>query len=117
MQAVIKRKQEAEKKALERQRAVDWIKQIADGSADLRDEDINEHINYIELIKGYAVFADKYERIKEVKPLLNDTGISDEFAALEFIIKIGQWDESEDPIFKRFGIKENIPAKGYIRIR
>ena len=111
IQTVIKRKQEAEKKASEKKAAIKWITDLIDGSIDLQDDDTNKFLKYLELIKGYAIYIDKYESLKEAKSLLNEVGLKDEIAALEFLINIGLWDKNEDPLFKRFGIKHTYPQK------
>jgi exoribonuclease-2 len=111
IQEVIKRKEEAEKKASEKVQAIKWFKDLIDGSIDAKDDDIDKYSQYLELIKGYAISIDKYERLKEAKSLLNEVGLKDEISALQFLIKIGLWDEKEDPLYKRFGIKETYPQK------
>lgn len=111
IQTVIKRKEEAEKKASEKKAAIKWITDLIDGSIDLQDDDTNKFSKYLELIKGYAIYIDKYESLKEAKLLLNEVGIKDEIAALEFLINIGLWDKNEDPVFKRFAIKKTYSQK------
>lgn len=111
IQTVIKRKEEAEKKASEKKAAIKWITDLIDGSIDLQDDDTNKFSKYLELIKGYAIYIDKYESLKEAKSLLNEVGIKDEIAALEFLINIGLWDNNEDPVFKRFAIKKTYSQK------
>ena len=108
---IIKRKKETLRKDQEKEQALDWIKGAHDGTAEVNKEDIEKYSDYIELIKGYAVFIDKYERLKEAKALLNSVGIRDEIDALEFLINNGLWDKNEDPIFKRYGIKQTYPQK------
>jgi len=111
IQTVIKRKEEAEKKASEKKAAIKWITDLIDGSIDLQDDDTNKFSKYLELIKGYAIYIDKYESLKEAKSLLSEVGIKDEIAALEFLINIGLWDKNEDPVFKRFAIKKTYSQK------
>jgi len=111
IQIVIKRKEEVEKKASEKNAAIKWIKNLIDGSSEADNDDVNKYPKYIELIKGFAIFIDKYEKLKEAKSLLNEVGLKDEIAALEFLINIGLWDKNEDPVFKRFGIKKTYPQK------
>jgi len=111
IQTIIKRKEEAEKKASEKKAAIKWIADLIDGRAQVQDDDTNKFSKYLELIKGYAIFIDKYENLKEAKSLLNEVGIKDEIAALEFLINIGLWDKNEDPVFKRFAIKKTYSQK------
>ncbi|NIX15074.1 MAG: RNB domain-containing ribonuclease [Candidatus Dadabacteria bacterium] len=108
---IIRRKDEALRKEKEKEQALNWLKAVHEGSVEINKEDIEEYSDYIELIKGYAVFIDKYERLKEAKALLNAVGIRDEIDAIEFLIKSGLWDKNEDPIFKRYGIKQTYPQK------
>ena len=111
IQTVIKRKEEAEKKASEKNAAIKWIKNLIDGSSEADNDDVNKYPKYIELIKGFAIFIDKYESLKEAKLRLNEVGVKDEIAALEFLINIGLWDKNEDPVFKRFAIKKTYSQK------
>ncbi len=108
---IVRKKEEAKRKAEEKEQALAWIKGTYEGAVQASKEDLDKYSNYIELIKGYAVQQDKYEKLKEIKPLLNKVGIRDEVDALEYLIGIGRWDKNEDPVFKRFGIKDTYPQK------
>ena len=46
-----------------------------------------------------------------MKSLLFEAGINDLEGAIEFLIKIGAWNEDKDPIFMRYGIEEKFPDK------
>lgn len=91
--------------------AVDWARKIIDNRLDVNSDDLDTHIYYIELVKGYVVYLDNYEKLKESKSFLSEIGIKDESEALEFLVKLGLWDKNDDPIFKRYGIKSNYPNK------
>src|SRR3990170_1106338 len=67
--------------------------------------------NYLELIRGYVIHLDKFERASEAKLFMSEVGIRDVEGAIEFLIKAGGWREDEDPLFKRLGLKEGFPKK------
>lgn len=111
IQELIRKKEETEKRKLERKEALEWLKDINQGTVTPDKDSMQKYSTYLELIKGYAVYAGGYERIKEAKPLSIEIGLQDEIYALKFLIKAGLWDETQDPIFKRYGIKTTYPQK------
>ncbi len=105
--ATIKRKEvEAEKKK-ERKAALRWARGIMNGETDNTDPEFDP-ASYIELIKGYVIFLDKFERLSEAKSFISEVGIKDMEGAIEFLMSIGEWSEDNDPLIKRYGIKEEF---------
>lgn len=99
------RKEAEKRKALERRTAIKWARNIID------DQETGQEFNfknYIELIKGYVIHLDKFERSPEAKSFMSEVGIRDVEGAVEFLIKSGSWREDEDPLFRRLGLKEGF---------
>jgi exoribonuclease-2 len=69
----------------------------------------NEVSGYVDLLRGYITYLDKFSRSPEAKSFLSEIGIRDVEGALEFLIKAGVWQEDEDPILKRFSIRDDFP--------
>lgn len=102
------RKEVEKKKALERKAAIKWARNITDNQE--TEQEFNFR-NYIELIKGYVIHLDKFERASEAKSFMSEVGIRDVEGAVEFLIKSGSWREDEDPLFRRLGLKEGFSKK------
>ncbi len=102
------RKEAEKRKALERKAAIKWARSIIDNQE--TEQEFNFR-NYIELIKGYVIHLDKFERAPEAKSFMSEVGIRDVEGAVEFLIKSGSWREDEDPLFRRLGLKEGFPKK------
>lgn len=68
---------------------------------------------YIELLKGYVIYLDKDERANEAKSFMSESGIRDLEGAIEFLIKTGNWNEDDDPRFKRMGITRDFKKNIY----
>jgi Exoribonuclease R len=110
VEETILRKEAEKRKSLERKAAVEWARGIVEDS---RVEAGNESgfANYIELLRGYVIHLDKFERASEAKSFMAEAGIRDVEGAIRFLIRTGSWEEDEDPLVKRFGVKEAFPKK------
>lgn len=106
-----KRKESERKKQIEHSAAVKWARDIIEGN-ELTEQGFNS-TNYLELIKGYVIHIDRFERAGEAKSFMSQVGIRDVEGAIEFLIKAGNWKEDEDPIFKRLGVDQRFPKKAY----
>ncbi len=106
---ILKKEAEAKKKE-ERRLALIWGRALVKGKPLDSDEEFDPK-NYIELITNYIVYLDNYNKAPEAKSFLSEIGIRDVEGAIEFLVSIGKWDANEDPIFKRFSIKEEFPKK------
>lgn len=102
------RKDAEGRKLLERKAAIKWARGIIEGREDELEFDFK---NYLELIRGYVIHLDKFDRASEAKSFMSEVGIRDVEGAIEFLIKAGGWREDEDPLFKRLGLKEGFPKK------
>jgi exoribonuclease II len=101
---------EAEKrKAFERRVAIKWARDVIENREGVEQE--FNFANYIELIKGYVIHLDRFERAPEAKSFMSEVGIRDVEGAVEFLIKSGSWREDEDPLFRRLGLKEGFSKK------
>ena len=128
------------KKELEKKMALRWARGVMKGDTkefDVREpfdsaqdrpqsndeeEEEFEFRNYIELLRGYAVYEDEFDRAKEARSFMSQVGMrSDPEGAAEFLIKLGVWQEDEEPLLKRFGIKNDFSkrvqeeAKGLVK--
>ena len=110
VQELIRKKEAEAKKKEERRLAVIWGRALVQGKAPDSVEEFDPS-NYIELITNYIIYMDNYNRAPEAKSYLSEIGIRDVEGAIEFLVGIGKWDENEDPVFKRFSIKEDFPKK------
>lgn len=101
---------EAEKrKAFERRVAIKWARDVIENREDVEQE--FNFANYIELIKGYVIHLNRFERALEAKSFMSEVGIRDVEGAVEFLIKSRSWREDEDPLFRRLGLKEGFSKK------
>jgi exoribonuclease II len=103
------RKEAEKRKSLERKAAIRWARGIIEDREDIEQE--FNFTNYTELIKGYVIHLDKFERAAEAKSFMSEVGIRDVEGAVEFLIKAGSWKEDEDPLFRRLGLKEGFSKK------
>lgn len=103
------RKEAESRKSLERRAAIKWAKDIIENRETVEQE--FNFTNYVELIKGYVIHLDKFERASEAKSFMSEVGIRDVEGAIEFLIKSGSWREDEDPLFRRLGLKEGFPKR------
>jgi len=102
------RKEAERKRLIEHKAAIKWARGIIEGREDELESDFK---NYLELIKGYVIHLDKFERATEARSFMSEVGIRDVEGAIEFLIKAGGWREDEDPLFKRLGLKEGFPKR------
>lgn len=105
----IQRKEAQKKKLEERKKALNWLRTVGSG----KPADNNEFNpdGLIEQIRKYVIYLENYNYSSEIKSLLSEAGINDLEGAIEFLIKIGAWNENNDPIFMRYGIEEKFPDK------
>jgi len=104
-------KKEAEiKRVEERRQALIWAKKLISGDS-YSEEDSFDPKNYIDLIRNYIIYLDKYNKAGEAKSFLSEIGIKDVEGAIEFLIKTGEWQEDDDPLIKRFSITQDFPKK------
>lgn len=105
---IIKKKEAEEKRKEEREKALYWAKGVLAGKAPAAGE-VKEVAPVIELLRGYVIHLDKFGRSPEAKSFLSEIGIKDVEGAIEFLMKAGAWGEDEDPILKRFSIRDDFP--------
>jgi exoribonuclease-2 len=105
---ITRKKETEEKKKEEREKALYWAKGVLMGSTPSSGA-LGEVSDYVELLRGYVIYLDKFSRSPEAKSFLSEIGIKDPEGALEFLIKAGAWREDEDPILKRFSIRDDFP--------
>ncbi|HEX3033588.1 MAG TPA: RNB domain-containing ribonuclease [Thermodesulfobacteriota bacterium] len=104
------RKDAESRKALERKAALEWAKGINENEEQPSGRETN-FTNYIELLKGYVIHLDKFERASEARSFMSEAGIKGVEGAIRFLMKTGNWKEDEDPLMKRLGVKEDFPKK------
>ena len=97
-------------RALQRRAAIDWARGITAGKEEEKGN-IDKFRNYIELIKGYIIYFEKFDKYTEAKAYLSEIGIKGIETAIEFLIKIGAWNEHDDPIIKRLGLDGGFSDK------
>jgi exoribonuclease-2 len=102
------RKEAEKRKLIERKAAIKWARGVIEGRED--EQELNFK-HYLELLKGYVIHLDKFERATEARSFMSEVGIRDVEGAVEFLIKAGGWREDEDPLFKRLGLKEGFPKR------
>ncbi len=108
VEEILLRKESEKRKLIEHRAAIRWARGIVD---DQEIEQVFNFTNYIELIKGYVIHLDKFERSAEARLFMSEVGIRDVEGAVEFLIKAGSWREDEDPLFRRLGLKEGFSKK------
>lgn len=111
VEKLLKKKEAEIKKKDERKSALFWAKGIINGKYDPSANADFDPSGYIELLRNYVVFLDKFNRTTEVKSFLSEVGIKDVEGAIEFLIKAGAWGQDEEPLIKRFSIREDFPEK------
>jgi len=111
VEKLLKKKEAEIKKKDERKSALFWAKGIINGKYDPSANADFDPSGYIELLRNYVVFLDKFNRTTEVKSFLTEVGIKDVEGAIEFLIKAGAWGQDEEPLIKRFSIREDFPEK------
>ncbi|GIW47302.1 MAG: ribonuclease [Deltaproteobacteria bacterium] len=104
---VLVRKEQEHIKRLRHEAALKWAKSIIEGN--IEPERSSDFANYLELIKGYVIYRDKFERVSEARSFLAEIGIKDFEGAIEFLIKAGSWKEDDDPLLMRLGLNEGFP--------
>jgi exoribonuclease II len=106
----VQRKEAEKKRLVERELAVKWARGIISGVDEERPE--AKYIErYLELIKGYAVYLDRHEKSADAKSFLSEIGIRSIEDAVEFLIKAGKWNEDEDPLIERLGLKSGFSER------
>lgn len=106
---IIRKKEAEERKQEEREKALYWAKGVLMGTAPAPDR-LEELASYVDLLKGYITYLDKFSRAPEAKSFLSEIGIKDPEGAMEFLISAGAWGEDEDPILKRFSVRDDFPG-------
>jgi exoribonuclease-2 len=110
VEETVQRKETEKKKLVERESAVKWARGIIKGTDEQKAE--AKHIErYLELIKGYVVSLDRYEKSAEAKSFLSEIGIRSIEDAVEFLIKSGKWNEDEDPLIERLGLRSGFSER------
>ncbi|HKQ31814.1 MAG TPA: RNB domain-containing ribonuclease, partial [Thermodesulfobacteriota bacterium] len=105
---IIRKKEADERKQEEREKALYWAKGVLMGTAP-DPERLKEVSTFVDLMKGYITYLDKFSRAPEAKSFLSEIGIKDPEGAMEFLISAGAWVEDEDPILKRFSVRDDFP--------
>ena len=81
------------------QAAVNWVRSVLGGEVpSVVDEN---HSGFLELIERYVIDLDGYERAKEAKGFLYESGLKEVESAVEFLIKTGFWKKDDDPESKK----------------
>ncbi len=87
--------EELKRRKKERTRvAADWVRSVLSGGT--VPEVDERYCEFLELVERYAIDPDGYERAKEAKSFLSETGIKEISGAVEFLIKIGFWEKYDD---------------------
>jgi exoribonuclease-2 len=106
---IIRRKEAERKKLEERRAAVEWARSLIEGKEAGAVGEAPH--SYIELLKNFVVFLDKYEKAPMARSFMSEVGIKNVDEAIGFLQKAGQWKEDDDPIFLRLGIRTSFPKK------
>ena len=106
----LNRLEREKEKALQRIAAINWARGIIADNSEERGN-IDKFRNFIELIKGYVIYFEKFDKYKEAKTFLSEIGIKGIESAIEFLIKIGAWSEHDDPIIKRLRLDAGFSDK------
>ncbi|MCY4262424.1 MAG: RNB domain-containing ribonuclease [Candidatus Dadabacteria bacterium] len=88
-----------EQKAKRVQAAVNWVRCVLSGEVPAVVEE--SHYEFLEIIERYVMDLDSYERAKEARSFLYETGLKEVESAVEFLIKIGFWKKDDDPESKK----------------
>ncbi len=107
-QEIIRKKEAEERKKEEREKALYWAKGVLMGTCPGTVR-LGEVSSYVDLLKGYITYLDKFNRAAEAKSFLSEIGIKDPEGAMEFLISAGAWDEDDDPMLKRFSLRDDFP--------
>jgi exoribonuclease-2 len=106
----VQRKEAEKKKRVERESAVKWARGVIKGLNENGEE--AKFVNrYVELIKGYVVYLDRYEKAADAKSFLSEIGTRSIEDAVEFLIKAGKWNEDHDPLIERLGLKAGFSER------
>jgi exoribonuclease-2 len=105
---IIKKKEAEEKRKVQREKALSWAKGVIAGKTPM-PEAAKELSPIIHVLRDYVTFLDKSSRSQEAKSFLSEIGIKDAEGAIAFLIKAGEWGEDEDPILRRFSIRDEFP--------
>jgi exoribonuclease II len=106
----VQRKETEKKKRVERESAVKWARGVMKGVNE-QGAEAKFVQRYLELIKGYVVYHDRYEKSADAKSFLSEIGIRSIEDAVEFLIKAGKWNEDEDPLIERLGLKSGFSQR------
>ncbi len=110
VEVAIQRKETEERKLIERESAARWARGVIKGVDENGvKEDCKER--YLSLIKGYVIYLDRYEKSADARSFLSEVGIRSIEDAVEFLIKVGRWNEDEDPLIERLGLKAGFPER------
>jgi exoribonuclease-2 len=110
VEVTIQRKETEKKKLVERDLAVKWARGILKG---VDEERVGAKLieRYLELIKGYVVYLERHEKSADAKSFLSEIGIRKIEDAVEFLIKAGKWNEDEDPLIERLGLRAGFSKR------
>ncbi len=106
VKGIIAQREAEDRTKEERKNALSWAKGIIKNS-NVRIQGFDP-AGWIEMIKGYAIYLDKFNGAREAKSFLSEIGIRDAEGAVEFLIKAGAWEEDEDPMLKKFSVTEDF---------
>ena len=106
----LQRKETERRKLVERELAVKWARGILKG-VDEKTAEAKYIERYLDLIKGYVVYLDRYEKSADAKSFLSELGIRSVEDAVEFLIKAGNWNEDKDPLIERLGLRAGFSER------
>jgi exoribonuclease-2 len=106
----VQRKETEKKKRVERELAVEWARGVIKGLNEEREE-AKFVDRYLELVKGYVVYLDRYEKSADAKSFLSEIGIRSIEDAIEFLMKAGKWNADEDPLIERLGLRAGFSER------
>lgn len=106
---LIRKRDAEERRKKEKEEALYWAKGVLSGHIPEESGEVFDPSEYIEMIRRYVIHLDKFGRAGEVKSFLAEIGIRDAEGAIEFLVKAGGWEEDEDPMLRRFGIRDDFP--------
>lgn len=82
--------------------AADWARSVLEGGSPASPG--GDHLEFLEMIQGYLVHLDGYERAKEARDFLHDVGIREPEAGVEFLIRTGFWEKDDDCESKKISL-------------